>query len=357
MDYSYHHPAHELTVRQKSCPISSTCAPHAFPTPYPPPLRPPSGISPVKWLRTPAAPSSFPSTSTIDLDSLCLQFTKSLVIDENPVQLLQPKTSIFSLPTVSKGHTSCCLRARLPKKHHSKTQRSQDLLTLKPTAATSPLNATMPRQLSIPPSFPSSPLKIKTTPRKASAPTRFSASKHGTVSPKRSDSAFHLTSETLKSPLNSTGGRLDVLSRLGSDPSPLSPQPPLYLTLDQTTHTLQILSGSLAGPATPPALLPGLFAEPVVAPSTPVHLSPGSSLASIADPFLHFQPQYDYFSDHSLASALDYSGLIPGVTTDGFSSKRAFDTPLGPNHPSYGIPIPITSGPLENDFFNAYPVF
>lgn len=70
---------------------------HAFPTSYPPPSRPSSVIPPVKVRQEPSTPPRSPSTSSHDLDSLCLRFTKSLVIDESPVQSSQPKVSVSSL--------------------------------------------------------------------------------------------------------------------------------------------------------------------------------------------------------------------------------------------------------------------
>ena len=77
----------------------------------------------------------------------------------------------------------------------------------------------------------------------------------------------------------------------------------------------------------------------------------------ITDPFLQFQPQYDYFSDPYLVSPFDYSGLVPGLAPGGFFSKNAFDTPLRPDNPSNGIPAPITSNTFENNFFSTYAMF
>jgi len=85
-------------------------------------------------------------------------------------------------------------------------------------------------------------------------------------------------------------------------------------------------------------------------------MSPGSSLP-ITNPFLQSQPQYDYFLGSSLVSVLDYSynGSTPGLTTDNFFSKNAFDMPLGFDY--RGISSPIMTNPFnENNFLDIYTV-
>jgi len=160
---------------------------------------------------------------------------------------------------------------------------------------------------------------------------------------------------TSVSPLNTpTTASLDIYSYPGPSTPPLHSQSPLDSILGRNTHTPQGLSYSPSGPTTPPTLLPGLFSEPIVAPSSPVHLYPGSSLVPITDPFLQFLPHYDYFSDPSQTSPLDYSGSIPELATGAFSSKSAFDTPLGSDYLSHDIPTHITYDSFEHTLFDAY---
>jgi len=301
---------------------------HAFPTTYPPPLRPPSAVAPVEWSRIPKASPSPPSTSTIDLDSLCNRFAASLIIDDNPQQHRQPEPSIFSPPAVGRlectmGHS--CLKPQKRKK----------------TRAEAP-----PKP---------SPLSTKANPtqRKTSAPARVSTPQHAPGLPRPPDTIRHTTPTTPTSPDAPTAGYQDTHSH----PSPSAPhhlRPLPKSVLDQTTHTPQNMSYLPTGPTTPPTLLPDLISEPVVVPSTPIRLSPGSSL--ITDPFLQFQPQYDYFSDPSLVSAFNYSGSTPGLATAGFSPKSAFDMPLGFDHLFHGIPAPIMVNPFGNNSFDVDPV-
>lgn len=338
--------------RQSACPLSSTPPPsHAFPTTYPPPLRPPSGLPPVEWRREPATSSKSASTSVHDLDSLCLQFTKSLVIDENPMQLPRAKPSIFSLLTTSKEKcdpwSSC---AKLQKTKLSRTRRSQNPPTHKPTSTGPSLKAAKYRQLSVPRSFPSPPSRTKPMPRKASAPAKVSTSKDGRALPKHSDSIRHATLTTSSSPLKTpTADRLDTSTYPDPSTPPLCSQWSLGFTSSPPTQTPRCLSHSLTGPTTPPALSPDLFPVPIVVPSTPVHLFPGSSLMPITDPFLQFHPEFDYFSDPSLVSLFDYSGSTPGVAAGGFFSKSAFDTSIGPDPLYRDIPA---LGLFENNLFN-----
>lgn len=334
-----------LIPEQSICPLlSASVPPHAFPTIYPPPLRPPLEIPLVEWRRKPATSSGSPSTSTHDLDSLCLQFTQSLVIDENPAQPPQPRTSIFSLPTASKQYDSCSLRERLSKRKLSRTQRSQGSPTLKSTAKS--------RQLSVPPSFPSLSSGTKTTSRKASAPARVSSSKRTTESSKLSDPTPHRTPTASPSTLNTTDDNSDIFYNPGPSTPPLSSHSSLGLTLGQTTP--QNFPGSLAGPVTPPALFPDLFSEPIVVPSS-VDLSPRSSLVPVADPFTQFRLQCDYFPNTSPTSF--YCGSTPGLATSRLPGKSALDTIIGSGYLSHEIPIPTTSASLENLFFSTYAVF
>lgn len=280
------------------------------------------------------------------------------MIDENRIQPPQPKASIFSLPVVWKeGNNSNCSRTKLPRRRLSKTQYSQDLLTPEPTSTAPPLKVAKSRQLSVPPSFPSPSSKIRSTPRKASAPTQVLTSKRATVSPTRPDSVCHTSPITSPPSLNTfTADRLGISFHPDPNTPPISPQWSFGLTLAQATHVPQSLPYSLAGPATPPALSPDLFSEPIIVPSTPVHLSPASSLIPITDPITQFQFQSDYFLNDSV-SPLDYSGLASGLATGGFFPKSVFDMPLVPDNLCNDIQTPRTSDSFENNFFSAYAVF
>jgi hypothetical protein len=91
--------------------------------------------------------------------------------------------------------------------------------------------------------------------------------------------------------------------------------------------------------------------------STPVHLSPGSSLVPISDPFTQFQFQSDYFSDASFVSPFDYSRSTPGLAAGGLFSKNVFDAPLGSDYLFHAIPAPITPNSFERNFSSTYAVF
>ena len=298
------------------------------------------------------AASPTPSNSAVDLDSLCNRFAASLVIDENPQRPRQPKPSIFSLPVIAGGEHNGYSRPKLSKRKPSRAEALQKPSTNR--SSIPPPKATKPRQLSIPPSFPSPFTRTKPTPRKASAPAHVSTSRR---TPHRNlqDCPPHHLDDSPPPPNTLTDYGLDTYSHLGPSTPPLYSQSQLGSTLDRTTHTPQGLSHSPAGPATPPTLPPDLFSELIIVPSTPVRLSPGSSLMPIADPFLQFQSQYDYFSDPSLVSPFDCSGSAPGFATGSFFSKSTLDAPLWADH-SYAIPTPMPSDPFENNHFNTYTV-
>jgi len=76
----------------------------------------------------------------------------------------------------------------------------------------------------------------------------------------------------------------------------------------------------------------------------------------ITDPFLQFQPQYDYFSGPSLVLPFDYNGSTSWPVTGGFFSKSAFDTPPESDHLFRGIPAP-TPDPFENNIFSTYGIY
>jgi hypothetical protein len=325
---------------------------HAFPTTYPPPIRPPPGVSPVGW---PRAPEPLPTrTSTIDIDSLCTQFTASLQIDKYPRQSPQSKPSTFSLPVVAReelGNTRS--RPKPPKR--SRFSRSEEPPMLSAARSCTPLpNAAKYRRHSIPP-FPSSSSRAKATPRKTSTPPRVSTLRQTPEPSQSSDLTHHtgpeMSTYLLDSPTtNSDAYSYPVLNALHDQ----RPPAPFDSTWDRSAPTPQDLPYSFNGPTTPPTLLPDLLSEPIVVPGTPIHLSPRSSLMPIVDPFLQFEPQYDYFSGSSTNYALNYSTLPLGLATDGLSSKTMFDPLPRFNHLFQGNPIPATPDNFENTLFNTY---
>jgi len=264
---------------------------------------------------------------------------------------------MFSLPAIWKEGGSSDHSRTKPLKRNLSAQRSQYPLPPIPTSTIPPLKVVKTRRLSVPPSFPLPYSKTKPTPRKASAPARVPIPKRATASSKRSDSTYHSTPTTSPSPPGDpTTDRLETSSY--SPPS----TPPLYhrsspnSAVDQATPTLPGSPNSPTGPNTPPVLPPDLFSEPIVVPSTPVHLSPGTSLMPITDPFLQFQSQYDYFSDPCLISSFDYNGLAHGLATGSFCSKSTFDTSLEYDNPSHCILVPIAPDPFEYNFSSPYAV-
>jgi len=258
---------------------------------------------------------------------------------------------MFSPPVAAREKpNSDYSRPKPPKRKHSRAEALPKPSTT--GSSTLPLKATKPRRLSVPPSFPST--KTKPTPRQTSAPARVSADRYASVSRQPWCSTRHTTPTTPTPPLN-TPPACD----LGAYPYPGPSSPPysrspLSPNQDRIAHTLQDMPYTLTGPTTPPTLLPGLFSEPIVAPSSPVHLSPGSSLIPIADPFLQFLPQYGYFSDPSLVSSLNYGESSPGLAPGAFFPKGASGTPLALDHRSHDIPVHMTFDPFEIDFFNVY---
>lgn len=335
--------------------MSTLTPPHAFPTTYPPPHRPPSGLPSVEWLRTTSTSPCSPSTSTIDMDSLCLRFTKSLVIDENQQQSPPSKASIFSLPAVCKkicraGHPRPKFSKREPPKMHD----SRKLPTFDSASTVSPLKVSKPRQLSVPPSFPASSARARLTSRKTSTPARAFAPKRAPASPKSSDSGRHIV-PTISPFLRDihTTSDLDTFPCL-SPGAPVCLHSPPDSMLDRDSYIRQGLSSPMTGLTTPTTLLPNLLPEPTVVPSTPVHLSLGFSLLPITDPFTQFQSHGDYFSN---TSPFDYDGFAPGHITGGHPSKNPFDTLLGPDHLSHCILTPVTSKTFEMNCLNTYAVF
>ena len=344
----------KLTFTQTSCPISSFCTPpHAYPTTYPPPLRPPSATPPIEWPRTQTTSSNSPSTSTIDVDSLCLRFTKSLVIDENPKRVLQSKTSIFSLPTPLKRRGevgSSRLETSKPLKKRLGVQ-PQELTTA------SPREAAKPRHRSVPPYFPSSSPKQKSTSRKSSAPTRVSTYNHATTSTSRETPypAHDITSKIPRTLSNtSTANDPDIYPCSGSSAPSLQSLSSLDSTLGRMAYSPQDPPSTLAGPSTPSALLPDLLSEPFIASSTPVQLSPGFPIASIASP--SDQSQDNCYLNTSLTSLSDYSVFMPGLTSGSFFSSM-FDATIGSSCLSHSVPTPTVSDPFEGDLSTTYPAF
>lgn len=317
MRVSHLYPTCQLTVWQHNCPLSPTPRPtHAFPTPYPPPLRPSPGVPSVKW---PHTSGTSPTPCAISIDSLCNLFATSLTIDENRRRPWRSKPSIFSLPIVAKeepdmGHH----RPKPLKKKHSTRANKPPALPATSLGISLP-EAAKPRRHSVPP-YPSSPPRTKATLRKISTPPQQSKFLDPT----------QLTGPTTPTSLLNASTAGDPNTYPSYIPSALLNQPPLDSTPDISTP--RGLSYTLAGPTTPPAYPPHLFPEPVVVPATPVRLSPRSSLMPITDPFLQFEPQYDYFTGLSLGSTLNYGPPAPELATGGFFPKSTFDTPLGFDH-------------------------
>lgn len=263
--------------------------------------------------------------------------------------------SIFSPPVVAREEPTIRHSCPAPaKRKHSRAEAPRQLPRIKPSIL--PIKATKLRQLSEPPSLPLPSRKDKPTSRKASVPARVPLSRYAPASPHPSNSNRQTIPTTSTSLLN-TPIACDQNAYPRPDPSvSLYPRPSPKPVADHTTHTPQPQSYSPTGPTTPPALLPDLFSEPIVAPSSPVHLSPESSLIPITDPFLQFQLQTDYLSGPYLVSAFNYGKLSPGHTTGGSLSKCAFDTPFEFDHLIHGSPALLMSDPLENNFFNTYTV-
>ena len=321
---------------------------HAFPTTYPPPLRPSSGISPVEWPRTPEA-SPAASVCTIDIDSLCNLFAASLKIDENPRQPRQPKPSIFSLPVVAREVFGTVRSRPKPLKRKCSPRAKEPPTPFATKLGTSPPKTHNPRQNSAPP-FPSLSTRSKVTLRKTSAPSYVFTSRQAPESWGPSDSTYlavPTTPTSLNTPTGDSGTYPHLIPSLLSDR-----RSPFNSTLDTTSHPPRVSSPSFDGPTTPPTLLPDLFSEPIVVSATPVRLSPRSSLMHIADPFLQFESHNDYLSGPSFGSTLNYS-TSSGPVTSCFS-KSAFDTPLGFDHLFHGILIPTTSDHFESALFNTY---
>jgi len=350
--FTYRHPQvsesclcliYELMSSQTPSPLSSVSAPpHAFPTTYPPPLRPPSGLPPVKWPRTLAASSSSRSISTVDLDSLCIRFAKSLVIDENTVQPVQPKTSIFSLPDILKGGSNVAsIRTRRPKSRTPPAPTSRK--SVNPIPLDSPRKAIKPHQLSVPPPFPQTIPKVRPTSRKAGAPATSSSPKCGAASSTLSDPLSDVPPKILPPPalpLTITGG-LDVgpcFSFVTSYSD--SPRLPFDFGIGSTALTARNSPYSSNGPTTPPSLSSNLFSEPTVASPTPIQLS---------EPFLttQFQPQCDFSPHTFLSSPFGGAGSSFCLPPGSFFPKNAFDADK-----TTGCPQPLShQNPSSVTFF------
>lgn len=271
------------------------------------------------------------------------------MIDENPTQSLQPKTTIFSLPTALEGaHGSCSSLTKLVRRKDRRPQRSQDQQMPRPTSLSPTFKTAKIRQLSVSPPFPS-PLSVaRSTARKASAPLRVFTPKYAAALPKRPDPTCRTTPTT-------TADRLGVPSHCGTN-TPHATQSPLGLALGQAVHPPQRVPHTLVDAITPPPL-PAPSSEPVVVPSTPVQLSPRSSLEPIADFFTQSQLQSSYFFNASLVSPFDCSGTISGLASGGLFPKSAFETLLGSVNPSYAIPPLRAPDTFYANLFNTYAVF
>ena len=266
------------------------------------------------------------------------------MIDENPLRVLQSKTSIFSLPSMLKRGgevgSPCVGTSKAPKKKPFGVQHPHGSTTA------SLRKVTKPRQHSMPPYFPSSSPKKKSTSRKASAPARVSTcnSRTASASPESPNPARDVPSTPNDSDTHPCSG----------PSTPLQPLSSLGWTLDQTTYSPQDLPYALAGPSTPSTFLPDLLPEPFVASSTPVQLSHGSTLVSIANPSGKVQDSYNL--DTSLVSSPDYSVFMPEFSPGSFLSS-VFNATIGSGCLSHGVPTPTVSDPFESNLFTTYPMF
>lgn len=262
------------------------------------------------------------------------------------MQPSQRKTSIFSPPIVLEERGK--VRPSVTRSSREKLSRTQP--SSKSTSPTSPLKT---RQLSVPPPFPSPFARVKSIPRKTSAPVRVSPPRYPSVSPQSPGSTRKTTPTT--SHLNApTAYDLGIYSYNSPRTPPPSPQPFPDFTLGQITHPPQRLPSSSTVPAPPPDFSPNLFYEPTITPFAPAYLSPGSSLNPISDSFTQLLLQNDHPPSASPVPLFDYSRLSPGL---GLFSKNSYDTPLGSDVLSYGIPAPMTSTAFENNFLSTYAVF
>jgi hypothetical protein len=276
------------------------------------------------------------------------------VIDENPTQSLQSKTSIFSVPAVwrqegSTGHS----RAQGSKGNIGKIRHFHEWPTSDSSSAASPLRVSNPRRLSVPP-FSPSPIKTKVMSRGASTPSRISTLKRASGSSMPPDPIYPTVSTGSPYLPNTPATSCSDFFHLGPDTPPY-----LHLPLDsasgRTTRAPQDLSFPATGPITPPAPWQDLLPEPAIVPYTSADLSPESS-SLITNPFIQFQSQGDCSSNPFLVSPFDYSGSV-SVYTGALLPKSTLSTPLGTDYLSYNIPVPMASEFFESHFLNPHAAF
>lgn len=293
--------------------------PHAFPTTYPPPIRPPTEISSVEWRHTQRTQPSSPLTSNLDVDSLCLQFAKSLVIEENPIPSPTHKASIFSLPVMSKGESD------IPGPRAKSSRRNPSQRCRKPPATKSIPAAILPktvksRQLSLPPLPTSSP---RPTPRKASAPTVTSPLKP--VPPMFSNPHRYITPMSSSTPpTNVLVSGLDTNPRFSLASHSVYPQLSFDSPLDSATFIAQNSSYPPSAPATPPTVAPDLYSEPVVV--SPIQFASDFFPTNLTDPFAQFQLQYDHLLRTPLISPSGRNASSLGLVAGDPYPKGAFST-------------------------------
>lgn len=234
------------------------------------------------------------------------------MIDENPKRPSQRQTHLFSLPIYSKAeHSSTHRRVKLPKRKPLQSQTPQKLSTSQPSPTTPP-KTVKPRQISLPPSFPSSVHNTRPKSRKVCTPAPYPpirgtpTSLFGSLRPPSRKPSSQVVSPTDALGLNSLPGLCAPHS------SYLQPD----LLPDSTTLTPQHSPASSAGPTTPPTSSHELFSEPIVVSSASA-ITP--SLETFTNPFTHFQLECDSFSKVPVVPYLDYAGPTPGLTTDDFS--------------------------------------
>lgn len=314
--------------------------PYAFPTTYPPPLRPSCEISSIEWPRPPSTSSGSPSTSTIDIDSLCMRFAKSLVIDENPARSPQSKISIFSPPIVLKEPQTTTSPHTKRSKRKSWQHQTPSSSCSERTPATSP-KLIKPRRMSLPPLLVQ---KILPTSRKASTPVTSRSPRRGTLStlsnppcPLPSKATSPHTPSTSVSPSDIP----DIASFLGQT-IPHSVQLRTDSLPDLATSGPGYSPASSVGPTTPPTLSPELFSEPLVVSSAHTQLTSEPFLAPLADPFTQFQSRGSHLGEF-FTSPFECSGSVLGHTMHDFFEKATFFPEQAlPSLAAPILPIPFT---------------
>ena len=297
---------------QKPGPLSSaSIPPHAFPTTYPPPLRPSIEIPSVEWPRTPVAQPGSPPTSTFDVDLLCQRFEKLLVIGENSNPSSGNRASIFSLPTtLIGGPFPASSRTKQSKRKSSQSYRKS------PTIKS--------RQFSVPPSYTPS---VKSTPRKARVPV--TTSSQIPPPPTLPDSHHHPTPMRCFCPFPGSVPSSNLEhSNSATTTHPVRQRPLFHSKVDPDTRAWHP-PHSPPMPTTPPIITLGLLSEPAIVSPITEKSFPGPFPAHFVDPLTQFQLQHNYLLSAPLFSPPNHDASLRGFIEGDLFSKGAFDTPLG----------------------------